>query len=201
MSENIPFDALMERLRLGDPEVAEHVFKEFGQRLINLARCRLGGNFRSKVDPEDIMQSVFKSFFRRQADNPFVLESWENLGSLLTVLTLRKCGFRNSYFRAQCRDVKRELAPRATTDDVRANWEAIAREPTPLEVAVFNETVSDLLRDLSPRDRAIVERSLQGLSVQEVSAEVNFTERTVQRVLARTKARLERLADDEPDSA
>ena len=42
---------------------------------------------------EDVMASVFKSFFRRHAEAPFDLSSWDSLWSLLTLITLRKCGY------------------------------------------------------------------------------------------------------------
>jgi RNA polymerase sigma-70 factor (ECF subfamily) len=187
----------MDRLRSGDPDAAQRVFQEFGQRLIALARNRLTAQLRPKIDPEDVMQSVFKSFFRRQADVPFDLETWDSLWALLTVLTLRKCGFRARFMRAQCRDVQREVPQVSLPDDSVAGWEAIGREPTPSEAAMLNETVAELLVGLSERDRQIVEMSLQGYSVAEMSVEAGCAQRTVQRLLARVKQRLERQSSDE----
>lgn len=197
MAEDPTFHVLMDRLRSGDPDAAQRVFQEFGQRLIALARNRLTAQLRPKIDPEDVMQSVFKSFFRRQADVPFDLETWDSLWALLTVLTLRKCGFRARFMRAQCRDVQREVPQVSLPDDSVAGWEAIGREPTPSEAAMLNETVAELLVGLSERDRQIVEMSLQGYSVAEMSVEAGCAQRTVQRLLARVKQRLERQSSDE----
>ena len=201
MVDDRAFQALMDRLRRGEGDAAQQIFQQFGQRLIALARSRMNGMVRRKVDPEDVMQSVFKSFFRRQADEPFDLKGWDGLWALLTVLTLRKCGHRTQHFRAQCRDIQREVVFQASPEDSHVTWEAIAREPTPSEAAMLNETVEELLRSLDERDRRIVELSLQGYSVVEVAVDVGCAERTVQRLLARIKQRLERLGTDNSDEA
>jgi RNA polymerase sigma-70 factor (ECF subfamily) len=146
------------------------------------------------VDPEDVLQSVFRSFFVRQADGQFELESWDSLWSLLTILTLRKCRYRVRLFRTARRDVRRELAPiTAAEDDSLIGWEAIAREPTPAEAALLAETVEQLFRGLDSEDRRIVELSLQGYKPAEISVQTNRAERTVYRLLERIKGKLERL--------
>ena len=194
MSQDPGFDALMDRLRRGEEAAAVEVFHHFARRLIGLARVRLGARLRQKVDPEDILQSVFKSFFVRQAAGAYDLDSWDSLWALLTVITLRKCGYRTRRFLAARRDVRREAAP--SSPDEAGGWEAVSREPTPEEAAVLAETVEDLFRGLDEDNRRIVELSLQGHRPAEVSAAVGLTERTVYRVLERVRDRLERLADE-----
>jgi RNA polymerase sigma-70 factor (ECF subfamily) len=193
MAQDSAFEALMDRLRGGDEAAAAEVFRHFARRLIALAESRLSAQVRAKVDAEDILQSVFKSFFRRQAAGEFDLDSWDSLWSLLTVITLRKCGYHIRRWLAARRDVRHEAAPPAREGDSDANWQAISREPTPSEAAVLVETVAELLRGLDERDRQIVERSLQGESVGQISAGLGFSERTVLRVLQRVRKRLERL--------
>jgi RNA polymerase sigma-70 factor (ECF subfamily) len=121
MSHEPAFEALMARLRNGDQDAAGEVFQRFAQRLIALARSRLDRQVRQKVDPEDVMQSALKSFFWRQAQGEYDLANWDSLWSLLTVITLRKCGYRVRHFRAACRDVQREVAPR-TAEDADTAW-------------------------------------------------------------------------------
>ena len=194
MSHDPSFSDLMDRLRRGDSAAAERVFARFAGRLIGLARRRLGARLRGKEDAEDVMQSVLKSFFVRQAGGEFELGDWDGLWALLTVITLRKCGYRTRRFLAARRDVRREAAP--SSPDEAGGWEAVSREPTPEEAAVLAETVEDLFRGLDEDNRRIVELSLQGHRPAEVSAAVGLTERTVYRVLERVRDRLERLADE-----
>ncbi len=193
MSEQESFADLMDRLKGGDPQASYEIFNRFSRRLVGLARSRLDERLRRKVDPEDVMQSAFKSFFRVHADGQLDLPSWDSLWALLTVITLRKCGHRIDYFRAACRDVAREVTPRPSDEDSVASFEAIAREPTPSDAALLTETVEQVMRGLEEREQEVLALSLQGLSVPEISTQVGRTERTVHRVLKRVRERLEKM--------
>ena len=58
----------MERLRAGDDEAAREVFDRFARRLVGLARRRFDRRLAHRVDPEDVVQSAFKSFFVRHRE-------------------------------------------------------------------------------------------------------------------------------------
>jgi len=100
---------------------------------VRLAATRLPRVLAAKVDPEDVVQLVFRSFFARYADARFTLEGWDNLWTVLTVLTVRKCGHRLRHFRADRRDVQCESPPVADPGTSEKGWEAAAPEPTPSE--------------------------------------------------------------------
>jgi RNA polymerase sigma-70 factor (ECF subfamily) len=192
MSADPSFDHLMSRLRAGDEDAARRVFDEFAGRLIALARRRLGGPLRQKVDPEDALQSAYRSFFRRQARGELTPESWDGLWAILAVITLRKCGRWIERFHTARRDLAAEVAPAAAADGSADFRETAASGPGPAEEAALHETLDNLLAGLEPRERTIVTLALQGATVAEISAEVGRTRRTVQRVLARVKEHLER---------
>jgi RNA polymerase sigma-70 factor (ECF subfamily) len=189
------FDDLMTRLRGGDDAAAAEVFGRFTHRLIGLARGRLDHLIRRKVDPEDILQSVYRTFFSRYAQGSFSLGSWDSLWGMLTVITVRKCDYRRKFFRTARRDVGREVAPPAA-DPAAPAIEALARDPTPSEAARLAETVELLMRELTGREREMLALALQGCAVAEISARVARTERTVQRVLKRVRQRLEEMRTD-----
>jgi RNA polymerase sigma-70 factor (ECF subfamily) len=186
------FDELMNRLRAGDEEAAAQVFNRFAHRLIGLARSRLDPLVRSKMDPEEVVQPVYKSFFIRFAEGRLKVTGWDGLWALLTVLTVRKCGHRIDYYHAACRDVRGEAPTPTPAEDSGPAWEAIAREPTPAEAAILAETVEQLLRLLDERDRDIVVRTLQGEDAAGVSVAAGCSERTVKRTLDRVRSWLER---------
>jgi RNA polymerase sigma-70 factor (ECF subfamily) len=122
----------------------------FAGRLIALARSRLDAQIRRKVDPESVMLSAFGSFFLRQRAGQFVLNDWNSMWGLLATITLRKFGHRLEHFRAACRDVGRESTPAAHADDSNASWEAIAREPSPDEVAC--QALAAFMKDFAGRN-------------------------------------------------
>jgi RNA polymerase sigma-70 factor (ECF subfamily) len=171
-------------------QAAGEVFNRFARRLIALARTHVDQRFQHKIDPEDVVQSVYKSFLLRYKDLPLDDESAGGLWSLLTLITLRKCADRVRYYRAECRDVSREATPQA--DAVEPWREAVGREPTPEEAAVLAETVESLLRDLTSQERPVVELSLQGYSTQEIGERLGRAERSVRRLRERVRRQLER---------
>lgn len=82
-----------------------------------LARGRLYPQILQRIDPEDVTQSVFRSFFQRQKAGQFTLRDWGALWGLLVTMTIRKCGRRADEFYAARRDKRpppncRRFAPR-----------------------------------------------------------------------------------------
>ena len=71
MSADLPFDRLMADLRGGAPDAARAVFDRFTRRLVGLAATRLPGFARATTDPEDVAQSVLRTFFRRHGEGEF----------------------------------------------------------------------------------------------------------------------------------
>ncbi len=189
------FDDLMTRLRAGDDDAAAEVFRRFTHRLIGLARSRLDHLLRGKLDPEDILQSVYRTFFRRHARDAYDLGSWDSLWGMLTVITVRKCDYRRKFFRAARRDIGREVAPSPAAAPP-GGLEALARDPTPSEAARLAETVELLMKELSGREREMLALGLEGRDVPEISARVGRSERTVQRVLKRVRERLEQMRSE-----
>jgi RNA polymerase sigma-70 factor (ECF subfamily) len=188
---------LLEQLRAGDNRAADAIFQRFARRLIGLARVRLDERLRQKVDAEDVVQSVFRSFFARSAREEFDFANWEGVWALLVLLTVRKCGRRVRHFQAECRDVRREAPGGGDDSAVDPHFiEAIADEPTPEEAALLAETTEEIMRRLqSDKERQILELSLQGHSVPEISAKVGHYERGVERVRAKVKKLLEAMLE------
>jgi RNA polymerase sigma-70 factor, ECF subfamily len=188
MAADQSFTDLMDRLNAGDDAAAEEVFHRFAQRLIGLARIRLDRLLQAKVDPEDVMQSVYRSFFRRQSENRYNLDGWDGLWGMLTVIALRKCGHHGEYFRAARRDVRREAC--LANGEPNREIACLARDPTPSHATRLTETVEQIMRTLEGRERDIFALSLQGCTIAEISEQAGRTERTVQRVLKRVREQL-----------
>lgn len=194
MADESSFDDLMTRLKAGDQEAAAQLFERFAQRLIALARSRLDPRLTGKVDAEDVMQSVLKSFFTRFARGQFDLANWEGLWGLLVIITLRKCGRKVRLFCGAGRDVNRE-EPTVTVEEAEASWAGIARDPTPVEAAVLAETVEQVVAGLKEREQRIFELRLQGYTASEISTQVSRSEHTVHWVLRRIRKRLQHILD------
>ena len=185
-SHDDPFPSVL------DDSAARAVFNRYAARLIQLARMRLDQRTRQKVDPEDVVQSVFRSFFTRQADGRFDLATWDDLWSLLAVITLRKCRRQAVAFRAGRRDVRREVHASQLPEPDQGCLEAAGSEPTPEEVVSLIETVEGLLGTANEVERQIILLRLQGYTPPEIAGEVGgISERKVYRVLAQARKRLQ----------
>jgi RNA polymerase sigma-70 factor (ECF subfamily) len=171
-------------------DASRALFELYTQRLIALARNHLHIQLQRKVDPEDVVQSAYKSFFLRYGDDVLGGQKLDDLWSLLSLITLRKCADRVRHYTTERRNLSRE-AGSESADDAESWREAIDREPTPEQAAVLAETVERMLADLSPPERPIVELSLQGYSTREVSERLGRAERSVRRVRERVRERLE----------
>jgi RNA polymerase sigma-70 factor, ECF subfamily len=170
------------------------LFEQFSQRLIGLARCHLDARLKHKVDPEDVVQSAYKSFFLRYGDQMLTTQGSDALWGLLTVITLRKCADRARYHRADCRNVAQEASGPATSEG--EYWrQAVGREPTPEHAVALAETVEDVLRSVGADERPVIELSLQGYSTQEISDQLQRAERSVRRLRERVRKHLERMQE------
>ena len=186
------FAEFLARLQGGDDAAAQELFGRFTHQLIALALRHIDGGLRRKVDPEDVVQSVYKSFFLRYGAENLAVVNWNSLWGLLTLITVRKCAERTAYHRAECRNAAREVSP-PRGDEAAALLEPFGREPTPLEAAVLSETVKQLLAGLDEKERPILELSLQGYTTREISDRLGRAERTVRLLREGLRHRLERM--------
>jgi RNA polymerase sigma factor (sigma-70 family) len=166
-------------------------FQHFSRRLIGLARAHLHGRLQHKVDPEDVVQSAYKSFLLRYGAGAMAADEWDGLWGLLTLITIRKCADRARYYRAECRDLQREAGPPRSSESGPVGLEVAGREPAPDEAAVLAEMVTDLLEQLQGDERTIVELSLLGYSTAEISEQTGRAERSVRRLRERVRRHLE----------
>jgi RNA polymerase sigma-70 factor (ECF subfamily) len=186
------FAEFLAQMHTKEDTAAQKLFGRFTHQLIALAHRHIDGGLRHKVDPEDVVQSAYKSFFFRYGAGKLEAVNWNSLWGLLTLITVRKCAERAAYHRAERRDAARE-APASPGEEAAPWLEHFGREPTPLEAAVLSETVDQLLAGLDEEERPILELSLQGYTTREISDQLGRAERTVRLLREGIRHRLERL--------
>jgi DNA-directed RNA polymerase specialized sigma24 family protein len=200
MVDDAPFEQVVEQLKRGEEGVAARVYQRFAGRLFALAQARLNSSLRDKVDPEDVVQSAFRSFFalvrRPDQENGLVkVRNWNELWAVLVVIAVRKCRKQWRLFAAAGRDVHREQGRATTLDDRVSGWEVIDREPQPDEAAALADLVTGLMGRLASCDRAVLERRLQGHSIDEIVTLTGRSERAVYRVLAEARRHLKSMLE------
>jgi RNA polymerase sigma-70 factor (ECF subfamily) len=88
------FAQFLARLHNQDDAAAQELFVRFAHQLIALALRHIDAGLRHKVDPEDVVQSVYKSSFVRYGAGNLDAVNWNSLWGLLTLITVRKCAER-----------------------------------------------------------------------------------------------------------
>jgi RNA polymerase sigma factor (sigma-70 family) len=187
------------RLAAGDAEVVGQFWDEYGPRLRGLADAYLTTRLARREGPEDVVQSVCLSFFRRVRGAQFDLAQRENLWHLLCAITVSKVRQKRRFHQRQKRSLRREQRLDAAGDDSlpEAPW-FIDAQPTPDEQAAFVEQLEQLLAELDEEERRIVELKLQQETNQEAARQIGCSERTVRRVLERIERRWRRALEDGP---
>jgi RNA polymerase sigma-70 factor (ECF subfamily) len=189
------FPQLLSKLRQGDDDAAGRIFDVFARRLVELARQRLNQRLLQKIDPEDVVQSVFGTVFLRLRAGQFEVGGWDSLWGLLTCVTVHKCCKWIDYFGAQGRDPAREVRLDGDDSGAGTGRELFDRKPTPDEAAALADLVEQSLHGLKPQEQEIVGLRLQGESVPEIAPRGGCSESKVNRILRHVGGRLLRLRD------
>lgn len=181
------------RLAEGDEQVVNEFWGQYGHRLQGLAAQHLTARLYRREGPEDVVQSVCRTFLRRARAGQFELADSESLWRLLCAITLTKVREKARYHHRQKRQFDRERFLDAASDDSRAAGPQIAAsEPTPAEAAEFADQLQQLLGAMDEEERRLVEMKLEGYTNQEMADKLGCSERTVRRILKRVQSQLAR---------
>src|SRR6516162_6213433 len=106
-SEGWPSDhSLLRRLRGGSQDAATLLYLRYAQRLRALTRTRFATDLARRLDVDDIVQSVFGSFFRGASRGDYDVPAGEELWKLFLVIALNKIRAKGAYHRAAKRDIR-----------------------------------------------------------------------------------------------
>lgn len=186
MAENGPSKELVERWRSGDESAAAELHRRYAQRLCNLAERQMDQRLSRRVGADDVVQSVFRTFFRRTREGQYPIDDSGSLWSLLVRITLNKVRQQGVRHRAAKRDIGAEIYLHGQMIDP----EVLARDPSPDEAAVLLDELKSFVDGLKDPEPKIVQLCLEGYSSSEIAAEVECTRWTVRRVLVRIGNRL-----------
>lgn len=185
-----PTQHVFQRVAQGDDDACREVFQRYLQRLVGLARSRLSERLAAKVDAEDVVQSVFRSFFIRAQDGQYAIERAGDLWKLLAAITRHKVLKRAEHFQQQRRALDRETAlPEPGRED-------LSGEPNEADAVALADEVEYLMGQLEPHQRSMLELRLQGKTIPEIAEAVERSERTVRRFLGGFRETLEQRLSD-----
>jgi DNA-directed RNA polymerase specialized sigma24 family protein len=169
-------------LRAGDEGAAQALFERYFRRLVGLARMKLRRSPPRAADEEDVALSAFDSFCRAAEQGRFPrLHDRDDLWRLLLVITRRKA----AHLLRDERRLKRGGAAAAAAEDENLLDELLSREPSPefaAELADESRHLLGLLHD-APDLEAVAVARLEGYTVEEIAARLDYAGRSVKRKL------------------
>lgn len=176
---------LVDLWRAGDEAAARRLFDSYVDRLVALARRRISQRLASRLDPEDIVQSVFRTFFGRLKKGQFCIEDQDDLCKLLVRITVHKSLQQVAFHKAAKRDPNQETCQGDQSQE--RLQELLARDPSPEEAVAFVDHLEQFLNRLRPQERQILEMRLQGYSNDEIAQKLDIYDRKIRRVIERIR--------------
>jgi len=178
-------DELIQRCRTGDQEAARVLFDSYVERLLPLARRRISQRLASRVDAEDIVQSVFRTFFARLKDDQFEIANQDDLFRLLVRITVHKTLRQIAHHRAAKRNPGQETGQSDSAHE--QLLQLLTSEPTPEEAVSFLDQLEHFMQQMTDSDRKILELRMEGFSTEEIAQKTGSYDRKIRRVLERIR--------------
>lgn len=168
--------SLLRRFRHGDDDAALQLYMRYAERLLRLARKETPNELNVRFDPEDIVQSVFRTFFRRVASGQYEAPEGDELWKLLLVMALNKVRTRGAFHRAGKRDIRKTQGLPEASNSQDGSLEEEARN-------ILRLSVEEIVSQQPESHRDIIRLRIDGLEVQAIADETKRSKRTVERVL------------------
>jgi RNA polymerase sigma-70 factor (ECF subfamily) len=184
--------SLLRRFQEGQQDAATALYIRYARRLQALAKKQTGQNLASRFDPDDVVQSVFRTFFRRAAEGCYEVPIGEELWQLLLVLALNKIRALAVFHRAQKRDAGRTLSTEKHAEVVAgvSGEDAVAYD-------TLKMVIDELVTRLPPPQDRIIQLRIEGHEVTEIARLTQRSKRTVERTLQQFRQQLSSLIGEE----
>jgi RNA polymerase sigma factor (sigma-70 family) len=186
-SQSVTDGSLLRRFAAGRESAANTLYTRYSDRIRALARARLPEHLLNRADPDDVVQSVFRAFFESARRGLYEVPDDDSLWCLLAVVTVNKVRSLHVFHAAARRDA------RATVP-----WAEDDSDQPVLESSLMDVAVQDVLEQLSPSEREVVEFRLEGFEVAEIASRINRSKRSVERLLQKARHRLDELMGPVP---
>jgi RNA polymerase sigma-70 factor, ECF subfamily len=177
----------LDRVSRGSPSAAVELDHRYRQRLCRLVQRALDSSLQQREDPEDVVQTVLRTYFRRAARGEFQIADSSDLWAVLATITRRKILKRAEYHHAAKRRRDAETGLPFNLGG--------GRDPAPADAAIAADLVARTLQGLEPRAGEVFQLRLAGCTEKEIAAELTCTRAEVRLQLKRIRERLRQLED------
>ena len=174
---------LLARFRSGDEDAALKLYYRYADRLIRLALKNTPAELAPRFDPEDIVQSVFRTFFRRASKGQYEAPEGDELWKLLLVMALNKVRSKGAFHRSGKRDIRK-------TESLPESQEGIDLQNTHEAKSILCMSVEEMIQKQPVSHQAIIKLRIDGFEVQAIAEKEKRSKRTVERILQSFRSQL-----------
>ncbi len=185
--------SLLTRYRRGDDDAATELYLRYADRLRALATHQTSAVLQQRVDAEDMVQSVFRTFFRRAAIGQYDIPEGDELWKLLLVIGLNKIRYAGIHHRAS----KRDVAKTTSAEDLQFTLSA-QRSGDEVALSVLRLTIDEMLEPLPAAHRQMIQQRIAGHEISEISQATGRSKRSVERILQEFRQKLGELVHVDP---
>jgi RNA polymerase sigma-70 factor (ECF subfamily) len=176
-------ESLLVRISSGDRSAAEEIFRIYEPYLRKVVRRLLPAKFRTKMDSEDVVQSVWADVLKgfRLAGRRFA--SPAHLRAFLAMVTRHRLGDRLRHYQSAL-DREQPLAGSCPEDQGRSP------HPRPSQIVQAQDLWEQMLALCPPAHHEVLRLKRQGLSLEEVASRSGLHEGSVRRILRKLARQL-----------
>jgi RNA polymerase sigma-70 factor, ECF subfamily len=176
--------SLLSVFRKGNQDAATQLYLRYAKRLRALVKEQCSSGLSKRLEEDDIVQSVFRTFFSGAQQGLYKVPGGQDLWKLLLVISLNKIRAKGAYHSAAKRDARRTSSLDAA---------GVGGEPAHAdagEYAFFQLVIQEALEHLPSEYREIVQLRIEGYEVEEIAGKSHRAKRTVERILQEARKRL-----------
>ena len=177
---------LMQRLHGGDHAAATAIYVRYADKLLGVARRHTPADLRTRFDPEDVVQSVFRTFFRRASQGAYSVPEGDDLWKLFLVIALNKIRRLGEFHRSGKRNVSRTSS---LTEPVSQASDPLAGD----SMQILEMTINEILAGSPEHIQQMLRLRMEGCEVAEIATRTGRSKRSVERVLQNFRASLAKL--------
>jgi RNA polymerase sigma factor (sigma-70 family) len=175
----------MGRVRAGDTAAVQTLCERYGQHVLRAVRRKMHQRLRIRYDSQDFTQAVWASILAVSPDR-FTFANPEELVRYLARMASNKVVDVYREQNGPTRDVSRERPLDASGAPV-----ADRRASTPSQVAIADERWEQLLSQVAPAHRAVVQMLRDGHTYLEIAERLHVHTKTIQRIVRNLSERLD----------
>lgn len=186
------FKDLMDRARSGDSQAVRDFLWRFEGEVRAMVRGRLPRRMRSRFDSADFVQAVWKSFFADLNNRPCDFNDSQHLRGYLAGVVRNKVNEQQRRLtRTEKYDITREEQLYIRRGDREIVRELPSADPSPSERIQADDRLEQLTSGCSQRDIDVLTLRRHGMTNVEIADRVGLDERSVRRILAGFRTRME----------